>query len=374
MRTVVERILDESLDVRADENFLFFTDYNSPFEESMGGLVERRAFLHEFFEAFVSVGEMRGNGIGDKCESTRRHGGEPGSNIWRLAFGDSIYRRLVEEDMLWKLIAEVDLAKSENDWLAELLKRNEKDLVSCVVAFPWYSVTHTRFTRLLVEHGCRFASMPMLTQSVLDGPMQASWEEVAARTKTVYHVLAEAVRLSLTCPLGTSFSVSLGAKENIHQDTGLLQIPGSLGNLPAGEAYFVPAPESAEGKLVFTSGPDKPSVEPTEVIVNKGKVSFCENDTAYAKFLDSKFQADFRMRHVAELGIGTNPRARDVGSMIEGEKIQGTVHIALGDDITMGGSNQATEHWDHVMPGVTLSAELTDKRQVLIIEDGELLI
>ena len=125
---------------------------------------------------------------------------------------------------------------------------------------------------------------------------------------------------------------------------------------------------------MFTSGPDRPTVDPTKVVVEKGTVSYCDNQTSYGKFLEGKFSGDFRMRHVAEFGIGTNPLAEDVGSMIEGEKIQGTVHVALGDDKAMGGDNEATEHWDHVLTDVTLKARLRNGHEKALIDAGELLL
>jgi leucyl aminopeptidase (aminopeptidase T) len=215
----------------------------------------------------------------------------------------------------------------------------------------------------------------MLTQSILDGPMRASWAEVAATTRRVQEVVAAARALTVTCPFGTDFRVGVGRRELIHEDTGLLRHRGALGNLPAGEAYFVPEAESAEGVLVFRSGPDRPVVEPTEVVVERGKVSYCPRETPYSRFLEAKFDRDYKMRHVAELGIGTNPLARDVGSMIEGEKIQGTAHVALGDDKAMGGDNEATEHWDHVLEHVSVGAEMKGGGStVQLIENGRLLV
>jgi leucyl aminopeptidase (aminopeptidase T) len=55
-------------------------------------------------------------------------------------------------------------------------------------------------------------------------------------------------------------------------------------------------------------------------------------------------------RNLAELGIGTNPNAHKPDNVLEAEKIKGTVHIAIGDNIHMGGTIEADLHDDFVQP------------------------
>jgi leucyl aminopeptidase (aminopeptidase T) len=59
-------------------------------------------------------------------------------------------------------------------------------------------------------------------------------------------------------------------------------------------------------------------------------------------------------RNLAELGIGTNPNARKPDNVLEAEKIKGTVHIAIGDNIHMGGTVEADLHDDFVQPQADL--------------------
>ena len=42
-------------------------------------------------------------------------------------------------------------------------------------------------------------------------------------------------------------------------------------------------------------------------------------------------------RNLAELGVGTNPNAHRPDNVLEVDKIKGTVHIGIGDNIHMGG-------------------------------------
>ena len=74
-------------------------------------------------------------------------------------------------------------------------------------------------------------------------------------------------------------------------------------------------------------------------------------------------------RNLAELGIGTNPKAASVESTLEAEKIKGTVHIAIGDNSHIGSSVEADLHEDFVVwaPDLFLDGEL-------VIRSGEWLV
>jgi aminopeptidase len=51
-------------------------------------------------------------------------------------------------------------------------------------------------------------------------------------------------------------------------------------------------------------------------------------------------------RTVAEFGIGTNDKAILSGLILEDEKVMGTIHIAFGDNKSMGGSVRVASHLD----------------------------
>jgi leucyl aminopeptidase (aminopeptidase T) len=80
----------------------------------------------------------------------------------------------------------------------------------------------------------------------------------------------------------------------------------------------------------------------------------------------SDLAADKARRNLAELGIGTNPNARRPDNVLEAEKIKGTVHIGIGDNIHMGGRVAADLHEDLVQPQASLILDGT-----LVIAGGE---
>jgi leucyl aminopeptidase (aminopeptidase T) len=62
-------------------------------------------------------------------------------------------------------------------------------------------------------------------------------------------------------------------------------------------------------------------------------------------------------RVVAELGIGTNPRARLQGNLMTDEKATGTIHVAIGRNDMFGGLNPAPVHIDCVVGEPTLRVD-----------------
>ena len=73
--------------------------------------------------------------------------------------------------------------------------------------------------------------------------------------------------------------------------------------------------------------------------------------------------------NLAELGIGTNDKAVICGSVLEDEKVMGTVHMAIGDNKSMGGNVSVSSHLDGILTKPTL---LVDGK--IIMKDGELKI
>jgi len=73
--------------------------------------------------------------------------------------------------------------------------------------------------------------------------------------------------------------------------------------------------------------------------------------------------------NVAEFGVGTNDAARIIGNILEDEKVMGTIHIALGNNMSMGGTVDVPIHLDGIIKNP--SFELDGRP---IMKDGKLLI
>ena len=139
---------------------------------------------------------------------------------------------------------------------------------------------------------------------------------------------------------------------------------GLGGNMPAGEVYIPPKGYSGvNGKFVIDGSmkTDNGAIlikEPVTVYVEEGRVVKLEGNDA--NLLEKTFQrfedrAKFphRVRHIGELGIGINPAAVLIGSMILDEKVMGTGHIAVGSNSWFGGEIKTIFHADQVFKSPT---------------------
>jgi len=74
-------------------------------------------------------------------------------------------------------------------------------------------------------------------------------------------------------------------------------------------------------------------------------------------------------RNIAEIGIGTNLKAKVIGNVLEDEKVYGTVHVALGNNASYGGDCSVAFHEDGIILKPTLEAD-----GKILIKDGKWMI
>ena len=189
-----------------------------------------------------------------------------------------------------------------------------------------------------------------------DGPMAVDYRKVAADCKAFADLLTSAEDVHVRTAKGTDLRFSLKGRPG-HVDDGLYGTdPERWGNLPAGEAYAIPLEGTGEGKLVVPAGWYKDLAEDMILNFEKGQVvQALEGGLVGDKFrellnLGAEDPVLETRRNLAELGIGTNPNASKADNVLEAEKIKGTVHIAIGDNIHMGGLVESDLHEDFVQP------------------------
>ena len=143
---------------------------------------------------------------------------------------------------------------------------------------------------------------------------------------------------------------------------------GSLGELPAGEAFIAPIEISGEGSIVFDGALAGYGMlrEPLRVTVSGGYAIEAAGEAA-KWLLRTLDEGGPTGRLIAELGIGTNPQATLTGHILEDEKVVGTAHLAFGTSASIGGANVSAVHIDGILLQPTIEL---DGRP--LIRDGEL--
>lgn len=202
-------------------------------------------------------------------------------------------------------------------------------------------------------------------------------EPKALRAST--HALAKAVsgakQVRVTSPNGTDLTVGvcrpcLSLTGHAEDDTG-------FGSFPSGEAMSSPEEGTASGTFVADAfgqvvylgggGPQLGVLEdPIRMTFEAGRLTNLSGGAAARRLQTILDAADAQALNLGELGLGTNPAARDIGH-VENKFRRNTAHIALGDNHLIGwrgadiygGTIVSNRHIDLVANGITIHIDGT---------------
>ena len=208
------------------------------------------------------------------------------------------------------------------------------------------------FTYELKWVGCQFPT-PALAQEAgmsltefedfLYGACLLDWNEERERMSHYAKHFDEAEEIRIVAE-GTDLTLSLAGRN------GIVDAGGA--NMPGGEFFFCPLEDSASGTVAFTEFPAVYAgreVTGIRLRFEDGVVVDASAD-ANEDFLIETLDRDDGSRRLGELGIGCNPRiTRHMKNTLFDEKIDGTIHLALGNGLPeAGGTNVSQVHWDIV--------------------------
>ena len=229
------------------------------------------------------------------------------------------------------------------------------------------SLSHTAARKRASENGTRCATLPGVTEDMLARVMSADMEGLRTKGHAVADALDRASEAHITDSNGTDLRLDLSGREAI-PDAGELTERGAFGNLPCGEGFISPA--GGNGTLVIDGSMAGVGLvdQPVELVVEGGHLTSARGGQGMA-FMELLTEHGEDGTNIAELGIGTNEKAKLTGEVLEDEKIFGTCHIAFGASAGIGGTVQVPVHLDCVVMKPTLALD-----GQVIARDGELLI
>jgi leucyl aminopeptidase (aminopeptidase T) len=217
----------------------------------------------------------------------------------------------------------------------------------------------------------RVATFPGITKDVMIRGMNADYNKISKLTVKLKEILETGKSIRVTSALGTDISFSIEGR-NAYASKGLFHDKGESGNLPTGEAFLAPVEGTSNGVFIVDG-----SMAGLGLIKNANIRIEVENGYAVkitggilAKKLNQQLDAVGKeARNIAEFGIGTNDSAKLSGVLLEDEKVMGTIHIALGNNLSMGGKIDVPIHLDGVVKKPTVYMD--DK---LLMKNGKLLV
>ena len=228
------------------------------------------------------------------------------------------------------------------------------------------SFTHTRSRAEATERGCRIASMPGITEEIVQNTLNADYDYVERIGNLLAEKLTACEKIRVTTAAGTDLTLYAGGRTGI-ADTGKLNAEVPFGNLPAGEAMVAPVETKGDGVLVVDGVicDFKVMDEPLTLTFENGRIVKTEGPDA-ADFDAFVAQFEDTAKNVCEFGIGTNPECDIMGNGLVDEKVFGTIHIACGNNLFMGGQQDCDMHYDMIIKAPTVYLDDT-----CIIKDGQ---
>ncbi|TAK55941.1 MAG: aminopeptidase [Bacteroidetes bacterium] len=241
------------------------------------------------------------------------------------------------------------------------------DVVLCPTS---KSLTHTDSRRSASERGIRVGTLPGVTEEIMIRCMNADYHRIAERTFALCALMEQSKAIRVTAPRGTNIVMPIQGRK-AHASSGLFREKGQWGNLPTGEAYLAPVEGASNGVVVVDGSMASVGVvkQPITINVKDGyatEISGGEEASRLKELLEPHGKDG---RNVAEFGIGTNDKAILSGKILEDEKVMGTIHIAFGDNKSMGGSVRVASHLDGLIKEPTVWFD-----EKLIMKDGKFVI
>jgi aminopeptidase len=175
------------------------------------------------------------------------------------------------------------------------------------------------------------------------GAVLLDWDAEGAKMQRIAKVFDAAEEIRIV-GAETDLTLSLAGRSGAIDDGHI--------NMPGGEVFYSPIEDSVEGTVTFSEFPAVyygHEVEGAQFVFERGRIVQASARSGEA-FLLRTLDTDEGARRLGELGIGCNPGiqrfTKNVGF---DEKIDGTVHLAIGNSYSAtGGKNVSRIHWDIV--------------------------
>jgi 2,5-dihydroxypyridine 5,6-dioxygenase len=239
-----------------------------------------------------------------------------------------------------------------------------------VVNLARWAVEHTRAASAALGAGARFTNLRNFQEGVLESPgVMTDYEVVRRNALAVDKLLEQAREVEITTPTGTHLTMQLAGRKGKAQ-TGFATEPGTFSGLPDGESTVAPMEGTTQGVIVDPYIMEKIGLvdEPFRMEVKDGWIVKLEGGKQAQALNDLFARSDPNAKRIAsQFAMGMNPDCRVFPNTREVSKKLGTIHVAMGDNISLGGTIQSGIHIDIVILDVTVKRD-----GKVILEGGKL--
>jgi len=249
--------------------------------------------------------------------------------------------------------------------IAEMMKN-----VDVVIAPLYRSITHTDARRNASRLGVCVATMPNISEDTMIRCLSAKTDKIISTTNLIAERMKGIKEIRVTTKLGTDVTMPVKDRKII-ASTGVLKKIGESGNLPSGEVFLAPIEGETNGTVIFDGSFAGIGLleEPITIKIEKGYAVSIEGGEQAKQLEEMMKKVGLDAFAVGEFGIGTNYKAKLTGTILEDEKVFGTIHIAFGNNVTMGGTIKIHSHLDGLVKKPTVYFD-----DEMIMDKGKLVI
>lgn len=222
-----------------------------------------------------------------------------------------------------------------------------------VLALTTLSLGPTEARKKACERGVRFVSMAGITRESLQTVINTDYNIVEKRASKLAEMLQSADCIEVASG-GRTVELFVHGRSPMPL-TGIYAEKGAFGTLPEGEVLVAPVEEVGQGAFTVDVGMVGVGFfeHPVTFYVEGGQVTSIEpHNQVLEKILDSHEGS----RQIAEVAVGLNPVAQ-YRTIFEAKKVEGSCHISLGDNHTIGGIHRCAIHMDGVISSPTITVD-----------------
>jgi len=201
-----------------------------------------------------------------------------------------------------------------------------------------------------VRAGARLISISGVDRTIAKRCFDINYSELSKTTRMLAERYESAREVTFETNSGTELRVQLCGRKAAYLD-GIARTAGKLSALPAGVVAVAPLEGTAEGIIVIDGSIAEIGIvkSPIRCVVEDGMIVDIKGGKQARKFKALLSRGSSTGFYVAEVGGGTNPKARYCGNLLEDERVYASGHVGFGRNSHIGGAIKSEIHIDSTM-------------------------
>jgi len=207
---------------------------------------------------------------------------------------------------------------------------------------------HTR--EAAVRAGTRLVSISGVDRDIVKRCLDIDYDELSRTTAMLVEKYESANEVTFLTDMGTELSVQLCGRKAGYLD-GIARTAGKMSVLPAGVVAVAPLEGTAKGTIVIDGSVAEIGIvkSPIRCVVENGVIVDIKGGREAGKFKALLSKDSSTGFCLAEVGGGTNPKARYSGTLLEDERVYASGHVGFGRNSHIGGAIRSKIHIDSTM-------------------------